>query len=96
MLGDIIPLNYAILNFPTITALPKEAPDKELYVKLSGSMNRYVWRLDNKVVSEADKILIRKGENVRIILYNGSTLGHPCTYMGMILGYSTVKDRMLL
>ncbi len=76
-LGDIVTLNYAMLKSPTITALPKEAPVKELYFKLSGNMNRYVWSLDNKVVSEADKILIKKGENIRIILYNGSMMRHP-------------------
>ena len=76
-LGDIVTLNYAMLKSPSITALPKEAPVKELYFKLSGNMNRYVWSLDNKVVSEADKILIKKGENVRIILYNGSMMRHP-------------------
>ena len=76
-LGDIITLNYAMLKSPIITALPKEAPVKELFFKLSGNMNRYVWSIDNKVVSEADKILIKKGENVRIILYNGSMMRHP-------------------
>jgi FtsP/CotA-like multicopper oxidase with cupredoxin domain len=76
-LGDIVTLNYAMLKSPTITALPKAAPVKELYFKLSGNMNRYVWSLDNRVVSEADKILIKKGENVRIILYNGSMMRHP-------------------
>ena len=76
-LGDILTLNYAMLKSPAITALPKEAPVKELYFKLSGNMNRYVWSLDNKVVSEADKILIKKGENVRIVLYNGSMMRHP-------------------
>ncbi|MHA8083549.1 multicopper oxidase family protein [Aquirufa sp. A-Brett2-15D] len=76
-LGDIITLNYAMLKSPTITALPKEAPVKELYFKLSGNMNRYVWSLDNKVVSESDKILIKKGENVRIVIYNGSMMRHP-------------------
>ena len=40
-------------------------------------MNRYVWSMDNKVVSEADKILIKKGENVRIVLYNNSMMRHP-------------------
>ena len=40
-------------------------------------MNRYVWSLDNKVISETDKILIKKGENVRIVLYNGSMMRHP-------------------
>jgi FtsP/CotA-like multicopper oxidase with cupredoxin domain len=76
-LGDIVTLNYAMLKSPTLTSLPKEAPVKELYFKLSGNMNRYVWSLDNKVVSEADKILIKKGENVRIVIYNGSMMRHP-------------------
>ena len=40
-------------------------------------MNRYVWSLDNRVISETDKILIKKGENVRIVLYNNSMMRHP-------------------
>ena len=40
-------------------------------------MNRYVWTMDNKSISETDKILIKQGENVRIILYNGSMMRHP-------------------
>ena len=76
-LSDIVTLNYAMLKSPTKTNLPKNAPVKELRFELSGNMNRYVWSLDNKVVSETDKILIKKGENVRIILYNGSMMRHP-------------------
>ena len=76
-LSDIVTLNYAMLKSPTKTTLPKDAPVKELKFNLSGNMNRYVWSLDNKVVSEADKILIKKGENVRIVLYNGSMMRHP-------------------
>jgi CopA family copper-resistance protein len=76
-LADITTLNYAMLKSPTKTTLPKDAPVKELRFELSGNMNRYVWSLDNKVVSEADKILIKKGENVRIVLYNGSMMRHP-------------------
>lgn len=76
-LSDITTLNYAMLKSPTKTSLPKDAPVKELRFELSGNMNRYVWSLDNKVVSETDKILIKKGENVRITLYNGSMMRHP-------------------
>ena len=76
-LSDIVTLNYAMLKSPTKTTLPKEAPIKELKFTLSGNMNRYVWSLDNKVVSEADKILIKKGENIRIVLHNGSMMRHP-------------------
>ncbi|MCF6140476.1 multicopper oxidase domain-containing protein [Flavobacterium sp. K77] len=76
-LSDITTLNYAMLKSPTKTTLPQDAPVKELRFELSGNMNRYVWSLDNKVVSETDKILIKKGENVRITLYNGSMMRHP-------------------
>ena len=76
-LSDIVTLNYAMLKSPTKTNLPKDAPIKELKFELTGNMNRYVWSLDNKVVSETDKILIKKGENVRITIYNGSMMRHP-------------------
>ncbi len=75
-LSDIVTLNYAMLKAPEKTTLPK-APVKELKFELTGNMNRYVWSMDNKVVSEADRILIKKGENVRIIIYNGSMMRHP-------------------
>lgn len=50
---------------------------RNLYFELTGNMNRYVWSLNNKVVSETDKILIKKGENVRITIFNGSMMRHP-------------------
>jgi CopA family copper-resistance protein len=73
---DIVTLNYNMLRDPKKTTLPK-GPWKELKFDLTGNMNRYVWTLDNKTVSESDKILIKKGENVRIILYNNSMMRHP-------------------
>ena len=76
-LSDIVTLNYSMLKSQTKTNLPMNAPVKEMKFELTGNMNRYVWSLDNKVVSEADKILIKKGENIRIILYNGSMMRHP-------------------
>ncbi len=76
-MSDIVTLNYAMLKSPTKTDLPKNAPVKELRFELSGNMNRYVWNMDNKVVSESDKILIKKGEIIRMVLYNGSMMRHP-------------------
>jgi len=76
-LSDIVTLNYAMLKSPIKSSLPNDAPVKELRFELTGNMNRYVWSLDNKVVSEADKIMIKKGENVRIIMYNNSMMRHP-------------------
>jgi CopA family copper-resistance protein len=76
-LSELVTLNYTMLKSPITTSLPIEVPTKELRFELTGNMNRYVWSLDNKVVSEADKILIKKGENVRIILFNNSMMRHP-------------------
>ena len=74
--GAGVTLNYAMLRSPVKTNLP-EGPVKVLRFDLTGNMNRYVWSINNKTVSETDKILIRRGENIRIILYNGTMMRHP-------------------
>ncbi|MBK7381065.1 MAG: multicopper oxidase domain-containing protein [Ignavibacteriales bacterium] len=73
---DIVTLNYTMLRAPEKTSLP-EGPTRELKFDLTGNMNRYVWSMDNKTLSESDKILIKKGENLRIILFNNSMMRHP-------------------
>lgn len=73
----IVTLNYKMLKSPTKTDYPKEANVKTLEFELTGNMNRYVWSLDNKTLSETDKILIKSGEVVRIILYNNTMMRHP-------------------
>lgn len=75
--SEIVTLNYGMLKATHPTTLPKDVPVKELKFELTGNMNRYVWSMDNKVLSESDKILIKNGENVRIILYNNSMMRHP-------------------
>ena len=74
--ADIVTLSYAMLKAPEKTTL-RPGPLKTLNFELTGNMNRYVWSINNKVVSEADKILIKKGENVRIVLYNNTMMRHP-------------------
>ena len=73
---DIVTLNYGMLRATEKTILPSGTL-KELRFDLTGNMNRYVWTLDNKTVSESDKILIKKGENLRIIIFNNSMMRHP-------------------
>jgi hypothetical protein len=75
-LSDIVTLNYNMLRSPVKTTLP-DVPVTVYNFELTGNMNRYVWSINNKTVSETDKILIKKGENVRIILYNNSMMRHP-------------------
>ena len=75
--SDIVTLNYGMLKAPFNTELPKDATVKELRFELTGNMNRYVWSMDNKVLSEVDKIPVKKGEILRITLYNNSMMRHP-------------------
>src|SRR5215203_2330870 len=74
--GDIVTLNYGMMKAPYITSLP-DGPMKTLHFNLTGNMNRYVWTLDNKTVNESDRIMIQRGENLRIILTNNSMMRHP-------------------
>jgi CopA family copper-resistance protein len=74
--SEIVTLNYDMLRSPVKTTLP-DGPVKVLHFNLTGNMNRYVWTLDNKTVNEADRILIKQGENVRLILTNNSMMRHP-------------------
>lgn len=74
--GDLVTLNYGMLRATEPTTLP-DGPERLLRFELTGNMDRYVWTLDNKTVSESDRILIRKGERVKIVLYNNSMMRHP-------------------
>ena len=73
----IVTLNYSMLKSPHNTALKMNAPVKELMLTLTGNMNRYVWSMDNRVLSETDMIPVKKGEILKIILYNNSMMRHP-------------------
>lgn len=74
--SGIVTLNYTMLKSTEKTTL-REGPLKTLRFELTGNMSRYVWTIDNKTVSESDKILIKRGENVRIVIYNNSMMRHP-------------------
>jgi len=74
--SEIVTLNYGMLRSPKKTTLPDGAL-RVFHFELTGNMNRFVWSIDNKTVSEVDKILIHQGENIRIILTNNTMMRHP-------------------
>jgi hypothetical protein len=71
-----VTLNYAMLRAPESTALP-EAPWHTYRFTLTGNMNRYVWSINNRTVSETDKIVIPAGHNIRIVMDNQTMMRHP-------------------
>ena len=60
---------------PTVFEVDK--PIREIRLTLDGDMERYVWFLNNKPLSETDSILIKEGEVVRFIMINRTMMHHP-------------------
>lgn len=59
------------------TSLSKDKPVREIRLTLDGDMDRYVWFLNNKPLSESDTIRIKMGEVVRFIMINRTMMHHP-------------------
>ncbi|MDA8239295.1 MAG: multicopper oxidase domain-containing protein [Nitrospiraceae bacterium] len=68
---------YAKLRSVKPTAFPSDRPVREIRLTLDGDMERYVWFINNKPLSESDSILIKKGEVVRLIMINRTMMHHP-------------------
>jgi FtsP/CotA-like multicopper oxidase with cupredoxin domain len=91
MTADKRPLPpYEHLRSVRRTALRESNPVRTITLTLDGDMERFVWTINGKILSEAEPIIIRKGENVRIDFENKSMMHHP---MHLALHYSCIKNR---
>jgi FtsP/CotA-like multicopper oxidase with cupredoxin domain len=68
---------YRILRSPHATTLPKSAPVREITMRLTGDMKRYVWSFDNKTVAQEPYVPLKYGEVLRIELVNDTMMHHP-------------------
>jgi len=68
---------YSQLRSIKPTTLPAGKPLREIRLTLDGDMQRYVWFINNKALSESDSIRIREGEIVRFIMINRTMMHHP-------------------
>ncbi|MHB1307154.1 MAG: multicopper oxidase domain-containing protein [Limisphaerales bacterium] len=59
------------------TAFDASKPIREIRLTLDGDMERYVWFLNNKPLSEADSLEVKRGEVVRFIMINRTMMHHP-------------------
>jgi FtsP/CotA-like multicopper oxidase with cupredoxin domain len=73
---------HRVLTYRDLVALDRNpdtrAPAREIEVHLTGSMDRYMWSMDGRTMSEAhEPIPIRAGERVRVTLVNDTMMAHP-------------------
>ncbi len=69
--------SYDILRAKHSTVISPNLPVKKITLNLTGNMWRYIWSINGKTLSEADKIKIKKGEKVQITLINKTMMHHP-------------------
>ena len=80
-------LSYADLR--TIDTPISPRVDRELSLRLTGNMQRYLWSFDATRFSEAQPLQLKYGEHVRITLINDTMMTHPIHLHGM---WSELED----
>ncbi|NND65717.1 MAG: multicopper oxidase domain-containing protein [Gammaproteobacteria bacterium] len=68
---------YQGLRSPTKTTIDQSRPVREVPLRLTGNMERFVWSFNNKTLTQQDTIAIKKGEKVRFVLQNETMMHHP-------------------
>ena len=68
---------YEKLRSVKPTAPPVDHPVRAIRLTLDGDMERYVWFINNRPISEEDIIHIRAGEVVRFVMINRTMMHHP-------------------
>lgn len=75
-------LTYAALDTVGVAVDPRE-PGREIVLRLTGNMQRFVWSFDGVKFHDAEPIYLKYGERVRITLINDTMMNHPIHLHGM-------------
>ncbi|MGL6162198.1 copper resistance system multicopper oxidase [Microbulbifer sp.] len=75
-------LNYGDLRNLTPT-IDKREPERELQLHLTGNMHRYIWSMDGIQFDDAEPLMLKYGERIRITLVNDTMMTHPIHLHGM-------------
>ncbi len=61
----------------------KRGATREIQLRLTGNMQRFLWGFDGKKFSEAEPVHFDHGERLRIVLSNDTMMAHPIHLHGM-------------
>lgn len=71
------PAPYHLLRSPTKTNFKATLPRRELELRLTGDMKRYIWSFNGKTLKEETSIKVQRGEVVRFKMINDTMMHHP-------------------
>ena len=85
--GEGFPSSRRVLSYADLRAIrpgsdPRPA-SRDITLHLTGNMQRFMWGFDGKKFSEAEPILLQRGERVRFVLINDSMMEHPIHLHGL-------------
>lgn len=59
------------------------AADREITLRLTGNMNRYIWSFDDTKYADAEPIRVKFGERIRFNYVNETMMNHPIHIHGL-------------
>jgi FtsP/CotA-like multicopper oxidase with cupredoxin domain len=68
---------YHRLKSTAPTTLPSGAAVREITLKLTGDMTRYLWSIDGRSIDEQSTVPVKRGEILRVVLVNNTMMHHP-------------------
>ncbi len=68
---------YNRLKSTAPTTLPAGAAVREITLKLTGDMTRYLWSIDGRSIDEQSTVPVKRGEILRVVLVNNTMMHHP-------------------
>jgi CopA family copper-resistance protein len=85
--GEGFPPGRRVLSYADLRALrpgtDPRPPSRDITLHLTGNMERFIWGFDGKKFSEAEPIILQRGERVRFVLINDSMMEHPIHLHGL-------------
>jgi len=85
--GEGFPSDRRVLTYADLRAIrpgnDPRPPSRDITLHLTGNMERFIWGFDGKKFSEAEPIVLQRGERVRFVLINDSMMEHPIHLHGL-------------
>lgn len=75
-------LAYADLRAPRPGG-DRRPPSREIVLRLTGNMHRFMWGFDGRTHAQAEPIHLRLNERVRFVLINDTMMDHPIHLHGL-------------
>jgi len=85
--GEGFPAGRRVLTYADLRATrpgtDPRPPSRAITLHLTGNMERFLWGFDGKKFSEAEPIVLQRGERVRFVLINDTMMEHPIHLHGL-------------